>query len=71
MLIAIPVITCLPPAALLIMGTVTGSRTLEWIAVPVGALWGSLLCWQLGRVSTRKLETQGPEMFSLGRMPAS
>ena len=71
MLIAIPVVSGLPSVALLIGGTIAHSAALKWIALPVGIVWGCLLCWQLGRVSTRKLETRGPELFSLVRKPAS
>lgn len=71
MLIVIPLVTCLPPVALLIAGTIADSTGLKWLAVPVGVVWGCLLCGQLGRISTRRLETRGPELFSLVRKPAS
>ncbi|MCX4750286.1 hypothetical protein OG455_33040 [Kitasatospora sp. NBC_01287] len=71
MLIALPVITLLPAAALLIAGTAAGVGALEWLAVPVGIGWGALLCWWLGRVAQQRLETRGPELFSLVRRPAT
>ena len=71
MLILLPVGALLPPLALLIAGAAGGSPLLRWLAVPVGLGWGGLLCWRLGRTATRRLETRGPELFSLVRKPAT
>ncbi|WP_329562507.1 hypothetical protein [Kitasatospora sp. NBC_01266] len=71
MLILLPVLALLPSAALLISGAVAGSNLLEWTAVPVGIGWGALLCWWLGRVAQQRLETRGPELFSMVRKPAT
>jgi ABC-2 type transport system permease protein len=70
-LVAAPVVCCLPPVAVLLAGTLTGSAALRWAAVAVGAGWGLLLCRWLGRSAARRLETRGPELFALVRRPAS
>jgi ABC-2 type transport system permease protein len=71
MLFCVPLVCCLPPVALLVAGTVADTAALEWAALPVGLLWGALLCRQLGRTATQRLRTRGPELFSLVRRPAS
>ncbi|MER5640768.1 hypothetical protein ABT095_27940 [Kitasatospora sp. NPDC002227] len=71
MLIILPLVATLPAVALLITGAVAGSGALEWLAVPVGIGWGALLCWWLGKVAQQRLETRGPELFSLVRRPAT
>jgi ABC-2 type transport system permease protein len=71
MLIGIPVVCCLPSAALLVAGSVAGVTALKWAALPVAVVWGALLCRQLGRAATHRLRSRGPELFSLVRKPAS
>jgi ABC-2 type transport system permease protein len=71
MLFGIPLVCCLPSVALLVVGTVADLDALKWAAVPVGLVWGVLLCRQSGRTATRRLRTRGPELFSLVRQPAS
>lgn len=71
MLVAVPVLCCLPPLALLLPGALTGTTWLQWTAVPVALAWGALLCRLGGRTATRRLTAHGPELFALVRRPAS
>ena len=71
MLIGTPIATLFPVVALLIAGTAAHSTALKWLALPVGLAWGVLLCWKLGQIAQRQLETRGPELFSLVRKPAT
>lgn len=70
MLIVLPLAALTPVAAVLISGAVTGEQVLSWLAVPVGGLWGSALCWYCGRASCRQLKARGPELFQLVRKAA-
>jgi hypothetical protein len=70
-LIALPVITVAPAAALLAAGTATHDVALRWLAVPVGLAWGVLLCWRSVRQAQQRLESHGPEIFTRARAPAS
>jgi hypothetical protein len=70
-LIALPVITVAPAAALLAAGTATHDVALRWLAVPVGLAWGGHLCWRSVRLAQQRLESQGPEIFARARASAS
>ncbi len=56
-----------PPAGLLLAGTLLHNEPLRWAAVPVGAATGVLLAWWLGRAGGRRLEARGPELLALMR----
>jgi ABC-2 type transport system permease protein len=66
-LIVIPVVVLCPAAALLIPGAIDHSSTLRWLAVPVTIAWAAFLSWRSARAAVRRLETRGPEIFSLAR----
>lgn len=51
------VITALPSLALLILGTADDSTVLQWLAVPLGILTGTVLAAALGRAARRRLQT--------------
>jgi hypothetical protein len=60
-------LTAVPPAALLLAGTLLHNEPLRWAAVPVGVATGVLLAWWLGRAGGRRLEARGPELLVLMR----
>ena len=60
-------LTAIPPAGLLLAGTLLPSEPLRWAAVPVGIATGVLLAWWLGRAGGRRLEARGPELLVLMR----
>lgn len=66
-LVALPVVTVAPAAALLAAGTVTHDMALRWLAVPVALAWGGFLCWRSVRLAQQRLESQGPEIFARAR----
>lgn len=57
----------IPPAAVLIVGTVRDDVVLRWLAVPVGVATGVLLAWWLGRLAIGRLLARGPELLFLMR----
>ena len=69
-LIAIPVVTLFPAAALLAAGAAGHSVALRWLAVPVGLAWAAWLCRYSVLRAQRRLQSQGPEIFAKLR-PAS
>jgi hypothetical protein len=69
--VALPVVILVPAIALLIAGTATHSLALRWLAVPVGLVWGALLCWRSVQLAQQRLESHGPEIFARVRTPAS
>ncbi|GAA4585901.1 hypothetical protein GCM10023194_30090 [Planotetraspora phitsanulokensis] len=60
-------LTGIPPATFLTLGTVYDNAFLLWTAVPVGVATGVFLAWWLGRVAIRSLRVRGPEMLFLMR----
>ncbi|SDJ30395.1 ABC-2 type transport system permease protein [Nonomuraea maritima] len=60
-------IMAIPPAVVLIVGTVRDDVVLLWAAVPVGVVTGVLLAWWLGRVAIGRLLARGPELLFLMR----
>ena len=70
-LVALPVVTVAPAAALLAAGTATHDVALRWLAVPVGLAWGGYLCWRSVRLAQQRLESRGPEIFARARASVS
>ena len=70
-LVALPIVTVAPAAALLAAGTATHDVALRWLAVPVGLAWGGYLCWRSVRLAQQRLESQGPEIFARARASVS
>jgi ABC-2 type transport system permease protein len=70
-LIALPVVVLFPAAALLFAGTVAHSTPLRWLAVPVAIGWATWLSLRCAEGAARRLESRGPEIFSLARAPAA
>ncbi|MBA8826311.1 ABC-2 type transport system permease protein [Saccharopolyspora lacisalsi] len=58
------VLVAVPPAALLIAGTVTDSALLRWLAVPVGLAVGAATSWWWGGLAINRLRARGPELLA-------
>ncbi|AHH97199.1 putative membrane protein [Kutzneria albida DSM 43870] len=55
--------TSVPPALIVLAGTLLDSPALRWAGVPAGVAVGALAAWWLGRIAYRRLETGGPELL--------
>jgi ABC-2 type transport system permease protein len=57
-------VSALPSLALLIVGQVTASPLVSWLAVPVGVATGAFTAWWLGRLAQQRLLDRGPELLA-------
>ena len=68
-LVALPVVTVAPAAALLAAGTVTHDAALRWLAVPVGLAWGRLPLLAFGPAGAAAAGEPGPGDLRPGPRP--
>lgn len=57
----------LPEVGLTLLGRVTGSMPVQWLAVPVGLGIGVLVWWWGGRLAVDRLAERGPELVDTVR----
>lgn len=55
--------TAVPPALVVLAGTLFALPGLRWTGIPAGIFVGAFTAWLLGRVAYRRLETGGPELL--------
>jgi ABC-2 type transport system permease protein len=58
------VVVALPEAAVVLVGSQSGSVVVEWLGVPVGIGIGILLFWWWGGIAVRRLASRGPELLA-------
>jgi hypothetical protein len=54
-----------PPAAVVLAGTLLDNDVLRWAGVPAGMVTGVVLGWWLGRIAYHRLQAGGPELLLL------
>ncbi|WP_051713458.1 hypothetical protein [Actinoalloteichus caeruleus] len=62
-MIGASVAAALPVAGVVLLGTLRDDPLLRWSGVPLGLLIGGLALWLFGRLTYRRLETNGPELL--------
>lgn len=63
-------VSAIPPAVLLLVGSLDHQAALSWLAVPVGVLCGLGAAYWWGRLAYQRLAAKGPELLAAVRAPA-